>query len=156
MFADKFLKYNCYHKYKTDYDKYFGEMLGIVLYGLSKYDPTRGASLKTYLGHVCRHRLERISKIDSKFYNKHRLSGDMGEYINLGYSPDFLAQQDELVERIQDSSLPKRTKEIVLFCVSNPDKSQADVAKHLNVSRQAVNQHCLSARQYLKRYNIDF
>ncbi len=153
-FVIKFLAIKDRRILKTDYNEVVGELLTAVLLAIPKHDD-KISQLNTYLYRVCMNELIKFKKREKRFYEHYYPQMDMSIYKSNDYGPALKAQQEELKSAINKSLLPKQTKEVVLKYIDDPSCPQKEMAQALGMTRQGINFHLMSARQYLALREIE-
>lgn len=153
-FAVFFLYKCCPSLLKRDYDASVGELISAMHRAEPNFDETRGVKKSTYFWKVCLRRFLRYRHTESQFYDRHSLHSSFLNLPSKETNPLLYLQYEELKEKVRQSALSARSKEIVLIYIDDPFASFADIGRQLGVTRQAVENHIRSSKQYLKRYNI--
>lgn len=135
-------------------DEYFGETLTEAYFALQKFDPSRGFKPSTLVYRFCKNRICDLIRENKAFYSRHKLSGAMERYPGKDRTPYFYTAKYEMINNIISSGLSQRTKDVVLTRIDYPCDTLKQVGERLGVSKQAVQQHMLSAEQYFARHNI--
>lgn len=152
------LAWSCLKGFGSRYmtEEYFGEMLTEAYSALSDFDPSKNAQPSTLIYSYCKNRMCKIIRREKEYYKQHKFYGNMELYPSSSRTPYFYTAKYEMVEAILNSDLSKRTKDVVLTLVDFPEETYDEVGKRLGVSKQAVHQHLLSAKQYFVRNKIEF
>ncbi len=138
---------------KCDYDTVVGELMTSMMRAETAFDTTL-SQRNTYMSVVCKNSLLNFLRRERRFYSKHIICSDMNLFPSRENSPAVRLQKQELKEKVANSALPKRTKEIVALYIENPQAWNSELSRQVGVSRQAISHHINSARQYLSRQNI--
>lgn len=97
-----------------------------------------------------------LIKRDKLFYEKHTFKEPLQNFPSKSHTPFVLTMKHESDLILKKCGLSARTKEIITYYLDNPELTLEEVGKHLGVSKQAIHQHMLSARQYFERNKLEF
>lgn len=156
LFIDNFLRKHYYRQYHCDYNMYSGELFVIGNKAREKYNPDKAGAAKfnTYLTRCLFNIMTLINKNEREWYEHHK-SMALESFASPDLAPNLISQYRELVERISESELTSRTKEIVTSYLTKPYKSFTELGKDFGISKQRVSVLIESARQYLSRRGVE-
>lgn len=140
-----------------DYDQIYGSLFTQLMLALPKFreDNPKKAKLSSFLYGVCLNELNRYRKKERSYYNHNFTRNDLHLFRSKDNTPLYNTLKEELISQINKSNLPTKTREIILLYIEDPYSSGADLAARCGVTRQAINNHIQSARQYLKNKRIE-
>ncbi len=156
LFIDCFLRKFYYRQYNCDYNMFAGELFAIGDNARKKFDPNKIGSAKfnTYLTRCLINMMTLLNKREKEWYT-HHIVMSLSNFAAEELPPSLISQYRELVERVNESELTPRTKEIVGAYLLRPYKSLTDLGKDFGISKQRVSTLIESARQYLSRRSVE-
>ena len=140
---------------KRDYDIYFGELISTCYDAKTHYIPEKStAKFNTYLTKSLFNKMTAVNKQEKDWYS-HHVSMDLSSFKANDLPSVKIAEHREMVEIIQQSEFPEKTKEILISFVTKPYQTYEELGKEFGVSKQRIGIIIMTARQTLARRGIE-